>query len=287
MKSIRKQLEKELNETVEDIRYYDVRGLSAKVREFEFQADSIKEQLDILSLIEREREGNLLHFNGDGTFALWCIRIPEGGEQIVEHYNCTFTFEEYEELLETSDCIDVTGIFDISAITTNIIVTDDISKCDRRDVYYFVSNEAMEEAAITNLVPVTEQNQYEKLFDEYLELTEFTLIKCKSDSNKEAFWRVKDRQGGNFGDIENDVFNSAEMILDRMDIYINDYIIEALEAIADESEIELPEHNCWSDILKYRHLFPDDSQNDLDMLDMICNHPKEINLENCCYEEEQ
>lgn len=26
---------------------------------------------------------------------------------------------------------------------------------------------------------------------------------------------------------------------------------------------------------------------DLDVLEMICNHPNEINLENCCYTEEE
>ena len=144
MKNIRKYLENTLDGIVEDIKFFDVRGELDKVASLEMYANEIKDQLDILSCIEQDREGNLINFNTDGTFRLWCIRIPDGGEQIVEYYNVDLDFGNYDELLETADCIDVTDIFDIEAIANVVIVTDSINDCIRRDVYYLVSNDAIE-----------------------------------------------------------------------------------------------------------------------------------------------
>lgn len=66
------------------------------------------------------------------------------------------------------------------------------------------------------------QNKYEKLFDSFLELTEFSLIKYEDG------FGLEDRQGANIGDIEDDRFETAEQIFERMSIYIDDYIDEDL-----------------------------------------------------------
>lgn len=144
MNNIRRNLENTLNGVVDDIRFFDVRGELGKIAALEAYADEIKDQLDILARIEKDREGNLISFNADGTFRLWCIRIPDGGEQIIEYYNVDLDFEDYDELLETADCIDVTDIFDIEAIANVVIVTDSINDCIRRYAYYLVSNDAIE-----------------------------------------------------------------------------------------------------------------------------------------------
>lgn len=144
MKNIRRNLENTLKGVVEDIRFFDVRGELDRVISLEVYADEIKDQLNILSSIENDREGNLISFNADGTFRLWCIRIPDGGEQIVEYYNVDLDFEDYDELLETADCLDVTDMFDIEAIANVAIVTDNINDCIRRDAYYLVSNDAID-----------------------------------------------------------------------------------------------------------------------------------------------
>lgn len=129
-----------------------------------------------------------------------------------------------------------------------------------------------------------QQNKWEKLFDEFLDLTEFTLVKHQND------WSVIDNQEGNVGDIESDRFTSAGQILDRMDIYIEDYIIEPLEQAffaSGPAHIEFDVYgDYFADILKHRNDLPDDYSGDFDILDMICNHSEEINLENCTYEEE-
>lgn len=151
MKNFKKQLENELNGIVEDIRFYDVRGDIVSVINAENVAADVKAQLEMLDAIMAEREGNLICFNADGTFNLRCIRVPEGGEQIVEEYNVDLTFEDYDELLETADCIDVSDIFSTEAIAHLVVIENDIDNCDKRDVYYFVSNETIESAILSRI----------------------------------------------------------------------------------------------------------------------------------------
>ena len=133
-----------------------------------------------------------------------------------------------------------------------------------------------------------QQNKWEKLFDEFLDLTEFTLIKHKPNDYEydPARWSLRDEQGGNLGDIESDRFINAEGILDRMDIYINDYIITDIEELAEENNIDLSDWGSWDELLSYRDKFPEDCWYEFNLLNMICNHFEEINLENCLYEEE-
>lgn len=133
------------------------------------------------------------------------------------------------------------------------------------------------------------QNKWEKLFDEFMDLIEFTLIKYPPSEEHPApyIWGVIDGQGANLGDIQSDRFAAAETILDRMDSYINDYIVNAIENCLDEKGL-LPkyEYDGWDDLLySARDLLPD-NQWDFDVLEMIIEHYDEINLNNCCYEEE-
>ena len=119
------------------------------------------------------------------------------------------------------------------------------------------------------------QNTYEKLFNEFLDLTEFRLLK-----HKDGTFSLEDRQCANLGDIEDDRFASASEILDRMDIYIQDYLIRDIEDALDEKSIEI---DCvWGEYGKYRDLIPD-YRFDFDLLDMIVNHSNEVDLNNCDY----
>ena len=120
------------------------------------------------------------------------------------------------------------------------------------------------------------KNTYEELFDEFLALTEFRLLK-----HKDGTFSLEDRQCANLGDIEDDRFASASEILDRMDIYIQDYIVEALSDILDETGISL-EEDTWEGLLEYRDKIPE-ADWDFDVLDMIINHPDKIDLNNCDY----
>ena len=119
------------------------------------------------------------------------------------------------------------------------------------------------------------QNTYEKLFNEFLDLTEFLLLK-----HKDGTFSLEDRQCANLGDIEDDRFTSASEILDRMDIYIQDYLIRDIEDALDEKSIEI---DCvWGEYGKYRDVIPD-YKFDFDLLDMIVNHSNEVDLNNCDY----
>lgn len=119
------------------------------------------------------------------------------------------------------------------------------------------------------------QNTYEKLFDEFLNITEFQLLK-----HKDGTFSIEDQQCANLGNIEDDRFTSASEILDRMDIYIQDYLITDIEDALDEKSIEI---DCdWEEYGQYRKELPD-YKFDFDLLDMIINHSDKVDLNNCDY----
>ena len=123
------------------------------------------------------------------------------------------------------------------------------------------------------------QNKWEKLFDSFLDLTEFSLIKYEDG------FGLKDHQAANLGDIEDDRFETAEQIFERMSIYIDDYIDEDLCNVwVDElgfSCDDIPDTlEGWLDNKEELKEY----QYEIDLIDMICNHYNEINLENCTYE---
>lgn len=124
------------------------------------------------------------------------------------------------------------------------------------------------------------KNKYEILFGEFLSVTEFKLVKYT-----DGFGLV-DLQGANLGDIEGDRFKTAEDIIDRMDVYINDYFLNDIDELLDEKNIEVDwPFTCDAYLEHANELLPEYPW-DFEVLDMICNHANEINLENCDYEEE-
>ena len=119
------------------------------------------------------------------------------------------------------------------------------------------------------------KNTYEKLFDEFLNITEFRLLK-----HKDGTFSLEDQQCANLGDIEDDRFETASEVLDRMDVYIQDYLVADIEDALDEESIAI---DCdWKEYGKYRDLIPD-YRFDFDLLDMIVNHSNEVDLNNCDY----
>ena len=145
------------------------------------------------------------------------------------------------------------------------------------------------------------QNKWEMLFNNLLELLEFSLIKNETHkvlyedkhlANKEyqyGFWGLKDLQGGNLGNICGERFATAAQIIERMEIYIDDYIVFPLQEIRKIDKIDIPgyslnEYMQWEGYVKNRELFRKDYQSDIDYLDMIYNHADEINLNKCTYE---
>lgn len=157
---------------------------------------------------------------------------------------------------------------------------------------------------------------YTELFEEFLDLIEFTLVKHKNpllvlkykdlDGNDvveehNGVWSLCDRQGANLGDIEQDRFDNASQIIDRLGTYINDYIFEDLENELDAYDIELDLHEIPCDAAEWLALinneefrkvrrnlrYIEEHKWEFDVLDMIAYHTDEINLEECYYEEEE
>lgn len=134
------------------------------------------------------------------------------------------------------------------------------------------------------------KNKWEELFEQYMDLTEFTLVKYLDG------WGIYDNQGANLGDIESDRFENAADMFDRMDVYIEDYFFNDLEDELDAYEVDMEGRKFpWSayDWLELRndvHFYNknkkyfDDHGFDFDILDMIANHEDEIDLENVYYE---
>lgn len=133
------------------------------------------------------------------------------------------------------------------------------------------------------------QNKWEKLFDEFLDLTEFRLIKHKENDDEYDpwMWSIVDLQGENIGDIESDRFSDAQGILDRMDIYINDYFIQDIEDLLEEKGIEITWDDDYQDYIDNARVLLPEASWEFEVLDMICNHYNEIDLNNCYYEEEE
>ena len=126
------------------------------------------------------------------------------------------------------------------------------------------------------------QNKYEKLFDNFMGTIEFALIKYPDDT-----WGVRDIQGANLGDIESDRFGNAAGVLDRMNIYIYDYFVRSLEECLEAGGFKVPDLPTFSGLADYARPLLPDSKWDCDIIDMICNHFEEINLNNCDYESEE
>ena len=138
-----------------------------------------------------------------------------------------------------------------------------------------------------------QQNKWEGLFDQFLNLTEFSLVRHQYGYNETTgsygIWSVVDEQGANLGNIEGDRFNSASEIIDRMNIYIRDYIIESTEEVLEEEfDVKVNSYSDWSELLELAQQYmSDDYAESVDMLDMICNYGDDIELANCTYWEDK
>lgn len=140
------------------------------------------------------------------------------------------------------------------------------------------------------------QNKWEELFEEFLDLIEFKLL--KRTNYDWGMWSLVDLQGANLGNIEEDEFVSATGIIDRLDIYINDYFFDDLERELDAYNVDLGDREVPWDAEEWLALRDDVefySKNkeyfdghtfEFDVLDMIAHHTQEIDLENVFYQEE-
>ena len=124
------------------------------------------------------------------------------------------------------------------------------------------------------------QNTWEKLFDEFMDLIEMGLVKTN-----EGYFHLRDYTGANLANIESEEFDNAQWLFERLDNYIYDYIVHSLEECLEEKGYNI-DYGNYQDLINYCQYKLPDNKWDLDVLDMICNHFKDIDLNNCTYEEE-
>ena len=136
------------------------------------------------------------------------------------------------------------------------------------------------------------KNKYEELFDSFLSITDFKLIKYEEELEgkdetedfQDGLWGLMDLQGADLGNIESNRFKTAAQIFARMNIYITDYFLNDIDELLEEKDIEVTWGGTCEEYLKNAKQLLPDYQFDFDILDMICNHAEEINLENCNFQ---
>jgi hypothetical protein len=102
-----------------------------------------------------------------------------------------------------------------------------------------------------------------EIFDDLMDLYEFQVY-----TNEQGLLQVNDLQGVCLGDICDEIFKDEWEILERMDIYHNDYILNALEETFDEY-LDFEE---WLQFLKTQD--EDEFGYDLKVLELIVKAEK-------------
>ena len=120
-------------------------------------------------------------------------------------------------------------------------------------------------------------SKYEELFNEVLDIIDFELIKYKNG------WGLIDKQLADLGDIESERFDNVVKLVDRLEMYIEDYFVEEIRI-----EVEELAEMTWKEIIDTAPDELNQQQSEaykfnLLVLDMICNHKDEIEFENCRY----
>lgn len=124
-------------------------------------------------------------------------------------------------------------------------------------------------------------SKYEELFNEVLDIIDFELIKYKNG------WGLIDKQLADLGDIESERFDNVVKLVDRLEMYIEDYFVEEIRI-----EVEELAEMTWKEIIDTAPNELNQQQSEaykfnLLVLDMICNHKDEMEFENCRYTVEE
>ena len=128
-------------------------------------------------------------------------------------------------------------------------------------------------------------NEAEHLFLDFLNTIDMRLV------NYEDGYGLIDLQGANLGDIEQERFLTAEEMVDRLNVYIEDsYIVDLEEEYTryfDTPDDEAPYHSAedWCEMFKLAKypasmasVFIAEHLHQFKVLDMIVNHIDEVDL---------
>lgn len=132
--------------------------------------------------------------------------------------------------------------------------------------------------AIDELTP----NEHEEHFKSFLNMTDFELV-----INENGTYGLKDLQGAPLGDIEDCEFVSAEQVIERMDVYIQDALISDIgELMGEDCPTEWNNYadfceECKEIVAKNPERFKSsDLGYELDVLDTLCFNAVNISLYN-------
>lgn len=105
--------------------------------------------------------------------------------------------------------------------------------------------------------------RYFDTFNEVINSVEFKLMYSKADNN----FRLVDLQGANLADIESDTFDNLIEVIDRLDVYINDYFIEDVI-----SEMNIGSYEHYEDLIRIIKSNERASEFvfDVEVLEMLC-----------------
>lgn len=143
------------------------------------------------------------------------------------------------------------------------------------------------------------EESYEEMFDKLINGVEFELVRYSGEDRKskstfdekeyEGDWGLIDLQGANLGGIEDERFNNAKEIIDRLDTYISDYFLGGLDGleVSEKHQDELDTCYTNEDMLEFFKKYPEEDKDGhiVKILDFIVNHAQDVDLEKCTFEE--
>jgi len=170
-----------------------------------------------------------------------------------------------------------------------------IGNPEAEKTFFNVANGTCESCKLSE----AKEKSYEEMFDELIDGVEFELVKYSGEDRKskstwddkeyEGDWGLIDTQGANLGGIEEERFNNAKEIIDRLNVYISDYFLggqDGLE-VSEEHQDELDDCYTYEEMLEFFKKYPEEDENGylVELLDFIVNHAKDVDLEKCTFEE--
>ena len=123
--------------------------------------------------------------------------------------------------------------------------------------------------------------RFTRIFADMLNVIDFELYQ------DEDGYALSDKQGGNFGDIESDRFTTAEQIIDRLDVYLNDYYFDDLTEAAENypyfADRDIPDTaEGWNVLRLFATIelkpFIAEYSHEFDVMELVVNGYKYVDL---------
>lgn len=122
---------------------------------------------------------------------------------------------------------------------------------------------------------------FTEIFATMLDVMDFELYQ------DEDGYALSDKQGGNFGDIESDRFTTAKQIIDRLDVYLNDYYFDDLTEAAENypyfADHDIPDTaEGWNVLRLFAPIelkpFIAEYSHEFDVMELVVNGYKYVDL---------